>query len=226
MGSFRNLAAKEGFEVETEIKRRGRRGEVALRMVRSVLPDRWVMGMAGGVTVVAGLDAALWGVLSAADSIRYGVGAPATVIAVRAVTVLIGANRGLRVMLANGVGVVTCANYSMMFLRTAGFMTEATFLILYVSLFNAGVAALLLGIDGDEVKGLRTGARSVRERFNERPTLRILLVAAVAATFLPLIGMISGGVMVSRIIGVVLFVGGITLFSIRDLASGGDGHWP
>ena len=195
-------------------------------MVRSVLPDRWVMGMAGGVTVVAGLDAALWGVLSAADSFRFGIGAPAAVIAVRAVTVLIGANRGLQVLLTNSVGVVTCANYSMMFLRTAGFMTEATFLILYVSLFNAGVAALLLCIDGDEVRGRRTGARSVRERLNERPTLRILLAAVVAATFLPLIGMVFGGVMVSRIIGIVLFLGGATLFSIRDLAAGGDGHWP
>lgn len=210
----------------TEIKRRGRRGEMALRMVRSVLPDRWVMGMAGGVSVVAGLDAALWGVLSAADGIRYGVGAPAAVIAVRAVTVLVGANRGLQVLLTNGVGVVTCANYSMTFLRTAGLMTEATFSILYVSLFNAGVAALLLGIDGDEVKGLRTGARSVRERFNERPTLRILLAAVVAATFLPLVGMVVGGVVVSTVIGIVLLVGGMTLFSIRDLAAGGDGHWP
>lgn len=199
---------------------------MALRMVRSMLPDRWVMGMAGGVTVVAGLDAALWGVLSAADGIRYGVGAPAAVLAVRAVTVLVGANRGLQVLLTNGVGVVTCANYSMTFLRTAGLMTEATFSILYVSLFNAGVAALLLGIDGDEVKGLRTGARSVRERFNERPTLRILLAAVVAATFLPLIGMVVGGVVVSTVIGIVLLVGGITLFSIRDLAAGGDGHWP
>ena len=210
----------------TEIKRRGRRGEMAFRMIRSVLPDRWVMGMAGGVSVVAGLDAALWGVLSATDGIRYGVGAPAAVIAVRAVTVLVGANRGLRVMLTNSVGVVTCANYSMTFLRTAGLMTEATFSILYVSLFNAGVAALLLGIDGDEVKGLRTGARSVRERFNERPTLRILLAAVVAATFLPLIGMVLGGVVVSTVIGIVLLVGGMTLFSIRDLAAGRDGHWP
>lgn len=210
----------------TEMMRRGRRGEVALRVVRSVLPDRWVMGMAGGVTVVAGLDAALWGVLSAADSIRFGVGAPAAVIAVRAVTVLAGANRGLRVLLTNGVGVVTCANYSMLFLRTAGLMTEATFSILYVSLFNAGVAAMLLGIDGDEVRGRRTGARSVRERFNERPALRVLLMAVVAATFLPLVGMVFGGVMVSTVIGIVLFVGGITLFSIRDLAAGGDGHWP
>ena len=210
----------------TEMMRRGRRGEVALRVVRSVLPDRWVMGMAGGVTIVAGLDAAMWGVLSAADSIRYGVGAPAAVIAVRAVTMLVGANRGLRVMLTNSVGVVTCANYSMMFLRTAGLITEATFSILYVSLFNAGLTALLLGIDGDEVRGLRAGARSVRKRFNERPTLRILLVTVVAATFLPLIGMVFGGVMVSTIIGIVLLFGGMTLFSIRDLAAGGDGHWP
>lgn len=195
-------------------------------MVRSVSPDRWVMAMAGGVSVVAGLDAALWGVLSAADGIRYGVGAPAAVLAVRAVTVLVRANRGLQVLLTNSVGVVTCANYSMTFLRTAGLVTEATFSILYVSLFNAGVAALLLGIDGDEVKGLRTGARSVRERFNERPTLRILLAAVVAATFLPLVGMVVGGVVVSTVIGIVLFVGGMTLFSIRDLAAGGDGHWP
>ena len=210
----------------TEMMRRGRRGEVALRMVRSALPDRWVMGMAGGVTAMAGLDAALWGVLSAADSIWFGVGAPAAVIAVRAVTVMVGANRGLRVLLTNGVGVVTCAAYSMTFLRTAGLVAETTSAILDVSLFNAGVAAILLGIDGDEVKGRRIGARSVRDRFNERPALRILLVAAVAATFLPLIGIVFGSVVVSTIIGIVLLVGGMVLFSIRDLATGGDGHWP
>ena len=202
------------------------RGKVALRMVRSALPDRWVMGMAGGVAVMAGLDATLWGVLSAANGMWFGIGAPAAVIAVRAVTMMAGANRGLRVLLTNGVGVVVCTTYTMTFLRAAGLMTETTSAILDVSLFNAGIAAILLGVDGDEVKGRRIGARSVRERFNERLALRILLRAVVTATFLPWIGVVFGGVTVSTIIGIVLFVGGAVLFSIRDLAAGGDGRWP
>ena len=195
-------------------------------MVRSAFPDRWVMGMAGGVAVMAGLDATLWGVLSAANGMWFGIGAPAAVIAVRAVTMMAGANRGLRVLLTNGVGVVVCTTYTMTFLRAAGLMTETTSSILDVSLFNAGIAAILLGVDGDEVKGRRTGARSVRERFEQRPALRILLGAVVAATFLPWIGVVFGGVTVSTIIGIVSLVGGAVWFSIRDLAAGGDGHWP
>ena len=184
------------------------------------------MGLAGGVAVMAGLDATLWGVLSAANGMWFGIGAPAAVIAVRAVTMMAGANRGLRVLLTNGVGVVVCATYTMTFLRAAGLMTETTSAILDVSLFNAGIAAILLGVDGDEVKGRRTGARSVRERFSQRPALRILLGAVVAATLLPWIGVVFGGVTVSTIVGIVSLVGGAVWFSIRDLAAGGDGHWP
>lgn len=210
----------------SEMMRRRRRGEIARRAVRSILPDRWVMGMTGGISVVAGLDVWLWGVLSVADSIWYGVGGPAAVVAVRAGFLMVGANRGLGVLATNGVGVVVCANYSMTILRTAGVVTDATGAILGVSLFNAGVAAILLGCDGDELKGRRVGRRSVRERFDDRPALRVALAAVAAATFLPLIGIVFGGVWFSRLIGFVLLVGGMVAFSMRDLAAGGDGHWP
>lgn len=119
------------------------------------LPDRWALGLTGMVSLSSGLDAALWSVLPAAQNVGFGVGAPGAVVLVRAASVLAGANRALRTLLTNVAACAACAAYVMANLRTAELVTDTTFSNLNAFLFHGAIAAVLLGFDGDELKGLR-----------------------------------------------------------------------
>lgn len=189
------------------------------------LPDRWVTGLTGMVSLSSGLDAALWSALPVAQNVGFGVGAPGAVVLVRAASVLAGANRALRTLLTNGAACAACAAYVMVNLRTAELVTDATFSNLNAFLFHGAIAAVLLGFDGDELKGRRPEPRTVRERFRARPSLPFLFWPAVAAALLPVIG-ISFGVEYGAPIGWGVLAAGAMLFFIRDRAAGGNGHWP
>ena len=204
-----------------------RRGGVdAAAGVRSAwLPDRWALGLTGMVSLSSGLDAALWSVLPLAQNVGFGIGAPGAVVLVRAASVLAGANRALRTLLTNVAACAACAAYVMANLRTAELVTDTTFSSLNAFLFHGAIAAVLLGFDGDELKGLRPEPRNVRERFRARPALLFLFWPAVGAAFLPVIG-ISFGVDYGAPIGWGILAAGAVLFYVRDVAAGGNGHWP
>ncbi len=153
-------------------------------------------------------------------------GAPdGAVVLVRAASVLAGANRALRTLLTNVAACAACAAYVMANPRTAELVTDTTFSNLNAFLFHGAIAAVLLGFDGDELKGLRPKPRNVRERFRARPALLFLFWPAVGAAFLPVIG-ISFGVDYGAPIGWGILAAGAVLFYVRDVAAGGNGHWP
>lgn len=193
------------------------------------LPDAWVIGVAGMISGGAAVDAAVWGLLPVAVGVGFGVGVPIAVGVIRVASLLAGARQAMLNLLTNSGAYIAGWAFVLEVLRASETITGVTAVILGTSLLYAGTAAMLLRFDGDELRGRRMTTRSARERFRDRPSLWIIVWSSVVATFVALAGIPFGGengVLLAAAGGGIVLTVGMIFFGIRDVAAGGDGHWP
>lgn len=132
-------------------------------------------------------------------------------------------------LLTNSGACIAGVAFVLEVLRTSEVIVGATAVILGTSVLYVGTAVMILGFDGDELRGRRATTRPVKERFRERPSLWIIVWSAVSGSFVGLMGIPVGGetgVLVTAVGGGTVLTVGMIFFGIRDVAAGGDGHWP
>ena len=188
-----------------------------------------MIGVAGMISGGAAVDAAVWGLLPVAVGVGFGVGVPIAVGVIRVASLLAGARQAMLNLLTNSGAYIAGWAFVLEVLRASETITGVTAVILGTSLLYAGTAAMLLRFDGDELRGRRMTTRSARERFRDRPSLWIIVWSSVVATFVALAGIPFGGengVLLAAAGGGIVLTVGMIFFGIRDVAAGGDGHWP